>query len=139
MKALADLKDMTEAQVKDHLCINYQRQEFYDNDGYGKKDPEIASVLKKMKVVFAYESVGSWGCDSSSWFLLKEKGSGKLFEVHGSHCSCYGFEGQFTPEETTIEALQHRAKDGWIFYCGGYDDDADLNKKSVTSFILKLK
>src|SRR5690606_7447254 len=26
---------------------------------------------------------------------------GKLYEVHGSHCSCYGFEEQWQPEETT--------------------------------------
>lgn len=31
--------------------------------------------------------------------------SGKIYEVHGYHCSCYGFEGQWDPEETTIEAL----------------------------------
>ena len=29
---------------------------------------------------------------------------GKLFEVHGSHCSCYGLEDQWKPEETFPEA-----------------------------------
>lgn len=33
---------------------------------------------------------------------------GKLYEVHGSHCSCYGYEGQWLPEETTFEALAAR-------------------------------
>lgn len=33
---------------------------------------------------------------------------GKLYEVHGSHCSCYGLEDQWTPEETSIEALKMR-------------------------------
>jgi hypothetical protein len=33
---------------------------------------------------------------------------GKLYEVHGSHCSCYGFEEQWQPEETTFEALAAR-------------------------------
>ena len=33
---------------------------------------------------------------------------GMLYEVHGSHCSCYGLEDQWEPEETTIEALAMR-------------------------------
>lgn len=37
-------------------------------------------------------------------FVLFEK-DGLLFEVDGSHCSCYGLEGQWDPEETTKEAL----------------------------------
>lgn len=40
---------------------------------------------------------------------------GKLWEVHGSHCSCYGLEGQWDPEETTMEALEKRnfAYESW--------------------------
>lgn len=53
-------------------------------------------------------------------FVLFEK-NGKLFEVNGSHCSCYGLgenfygeQTQWEPEETTIEALRHRiAADGY--------------------------
>lgn len=33
---------------------------------------------------------------------------GKLWEVHGSHCSCYGLEGQWKPEETTWAAIAIR-------------------------------
>lgn len=35
---------------------------------------------------------------------------GKLYEVHGSHCSCYGLEGQWEPEETSWEAIAMREK-----------------------------
>lgn len=28
-----------------------------------------------------------------------------IYEVNASHCSCYGLEGQWSPEETTKEAL----------------------------------
>lgn len=31
---------------------------------------------------------------------------GKLYEAHGSHCSCYGLEDQWSPEETFLEALR---------------------------------
>ena len=35
-------------------------------------------------------------------YVLFERG-GKLWEVHGSHCSCNGLEGQWDPEETSWE------------------------------------
>lgn len=44
-------------------------------------------------------------------FVLFRK-DGKLYEVNGSHCSCYGLEGQWKPEETTVESLQHRLDAG---------------------------
>ena len=44
-------------------------------------------------------------------FVLFRK-DGKLYEVNGYHCSCYGLEGQWEPEETTIEELRHRLKRG---------------------------
>ncbi len=33
---------------------------------------------------------------------------GMLFEVNGSHCSCYELEGQWEPELVDIESLEHR-------------------------------
>ena len=61
----------------------------------------------------------SYGTDNYSGdaFVLFER-DGKLFEVNGSHCSCYGLEGQFDAEETTIEALRHRLVEGKM----GQDD-----------------
>lgn len=44
-------------------------------------------------------------------FVLFER-DGKIFEVHGSHCSCMGLEGQWEPEETTVAALRHRITEG---------------------------
>ncbi len=55
--------------------------------------------------------------DTSSYesyaFVLFERG-GKLYEVNGSHCSCYGLEGQWAPEETTVAALRHRLENGQL-------------------------
>jgi hypothetical protein len=50
---------------------------------------------------------GSWihdDYDEDAWILLR-RARGALFEVRGSHCSCYGFEGQFRPEVTTLQYL----------------------------------
>lgn len=33
---------------------------------------------------------------------------GKLYEAHGSHCSCFGLEGQWSPEETSWDAIKMR-------------------------------
>lgn len=44
---------------------------------------------------------------SGSATVIFEK-DGKLFEVNGSHCSCYGLEGQWEPEETTWQAIAMR-------------------------------
>lgn len=44
-------------------------------------------------------------------FVLFELG-GKLFEVNGSHCSCYGLEDQWSPEEVDRDTLRHRLEAG---------------------------
>lgn len=44
---------------------------------------------------------------SGSAFVLFEK-DGKLFEVNGGHCSCYGLEGQWEPEQTSWKFLAQR-------------------------------
>lgn len=56
-------------------------------------------------------------CYSGSAFVLFER-DGKLFEVNGSHCSCYGLEGQFEPEETTLDVIEFRLTKGTL----GTDD-----------------
>lgn len=87
------------------------------------------SLLDGAEILLAYYHVGDYGCDSSA-FVLYEK-DGKLFEVHGGHCSCYGLsessysgdtQSQWDPEETTVEALEHRATKGSLGSVGGYDD-----------------
>lgn len=131
---LEDLKGMTEEQVKSHIASEYGG----DSQGTGRNPTEedekkVAAALSGMSVLIAYESVGSWGCDSSSFFLLRDA-DGKLWENHGGHCSCYGFEGQWSPEETTKEALQKRG----YFPTGGYDESGGENEKAVRKFVEAL-
>ena len=117
---LEDLSGLSEDEVKKHIVSSYEVDD---------------SEVDKYEVLVAYESVGSWGCDSSSWILLKDRETGKLFETHGSHCSCYGFEGQFEPEETTVEYLQ---SDRFFFCCGGYDNSAEENERLIKDYLSKL-
>jgi hypothetical protein len=123
MLLLEDLKGKTEAEVKAHLVREYEAE---------------SGIVDDLEILIGYESVGSWGCDSSSFFLFRGK-DGKLYEVHGSHCSCYGFEGQFDLEETTIEALKFRINESYnhsVFFAGGYDNNENENIKATTDYIL---
>ena len=122
MLALEDLKNYSEDQIKQHLISEY---------GATEKD------LQDLEILVAYESVGSWGCDSSSFFLFRNRIDGKIYENHGSHCSCYGFEDQYKPEETNIKALQFRANEGYIFSEGGYDS-GEGNHSKVSEYIKNL-
>lgn len=85
-----------------------------------EKKTKMEQKLKEwegINILFASYSYANYSGDA---FVLFEK-EGKLFEVNGGHCSCYGLEGQFEPEETTLEALRHRLVDGKM----GQDDYSD--------------
>lgn len=56
-----------------------------------------------------------------SAFVLFRK-NGKLFEVNGGHCSCYGLEGQWEPEETSVESLKHRLEHDTYYFNGMRDE-----------------
>ena len=62
------------------------------------------------EIIFAIYSCE--GYEGSAFVLFKKDES--LFEVNGGHCSCYGLEGQFEPEETTVEALRYRITYGTL-------------------------
>lgn len=59
---------------------------------------------KDVKFIYAYYNQE---CYEGSAFVLFTR-EGKLYEVNGSHCSCYGLEDQWSPEETSVEALNKR-------------------------------
>lgn len=118
--ALEDLAGKTDQQIRDHWVASWE---------ITKEEAE------KYNPVASYESVGDYGCDSSGWFLIQNRETGELFEVHGSHCSCYGFEDQFKPEPTTLEYLK---SDKFGLSCGGYDRNENGNRAAVVAFLKTL-
>jgi len=84
-----------------------KQKPIYLNDWSNKEDVARDfqnDDIKNLNILFAdYQNQ----CYEGEAFVLFEK-DGKLFEVIGSHCSCYGLEGQFDPEEVCLEALEHR-------------------------------
>jgi len=61
-------------------------------------------------------------------FVLFKKGN-KYYEVNASHCSCFGLEGQWKPEEANLKELYHRATKGSLGkddYCEIYNFNKEL-------------
>ena len=65
---------------------------------------------KNCNILFAWYGNGSY---DGAAFVLFERG-GDLYEVNGGHCSCYGLEDQWDPEITSVEALEHRIREGGL-------------------------
>jgi len=63
-----------------------------------------------VNILFAAYGYANYSGDA---FVLFEQ-NGKLYEVNGSHCSCYGLEDQWCTEETSLEALEFRIIDGTL-------------------------
>lgn len=91
---------------------------------YGKDEnqklPEEIEITKYCKelvgvtILYADYTYGDYSGDAFILFHKKDdQGNLKLYEVNGSHCSCYGLENQWQPEETTVKALRMRAENGW--------------------------
>lgn len=108
---LGDFEGWTNEEVEQHVISSWQHPQ-----GFGG-----------LELLIAYESVGHYGCDSSAFFILRDE-KGNIFEVNGSHCSCYGFEDQWILEETSFAVLEERK---WLFSTGGYDREAEENMKKV--------
>lgn len=116
--ALCDFAGMDEDQIK--LKID----EDFETSGLDPLD----------EVIVAYMSVGAYGCDSDALIIYRREG--RLYEVNGSHCSCYGFEGQWDPELIgTLEEVVSRAD--WLLAGGGYDSDRTANAKAIREHLSK--
>lgn len=60
--------------------------------------------LEGCEILYAWYGYSDYSGDTHVIF----RKDGKLYEVNGGHCSCYGLEEQWTPEETTVAALLFR-------------------------------
>lgn len=110
-----------DAKDDDLKKINYSFNNNYRyDDDFNLLPPErvVPEDMNLLIAVYTYESY------SGKAFVLYEQ-DGKLFEVNGSHCSCYGLsEVGWDPEETTWPALLIRDfTDDWF-----YGDDNPWNK-----------
>lgn len=83
-------------------------------------DPEV-------NILFASYGYKNYSGDAFVLFSME----GKLYEAGGSHCSCYGLEGQWSPEEVVLKELQTRLENDF-----GKDDYAgNLFNKELKQFL----
>lgn len=87
--------------------------------------------IEGVEIILASYSYQDYSGDAFVLFLK----NGKYYEVNGGHCSCYGLEGQWEPEEASINELLHRVERGQMgnSYCG--NEFADELKE----ILLKIK
>lgn len=62
-------------------------------DYYGRDKAELPSNLVLLYADYTYEDYSG-----DAYILGYDEEKKQFFEVHGSHCSCYGLEGQWDEE-----------------------------------------
>lgn len=60
--------------------------------------------LREVTILYADYECGNY----EGWAFVLFEQDGKLYEVNGSHCSCYGLEGQWEPDEVLVKELIKR-------------------------------
>ena len=76
-------------------------------------------ILPTDDVLFAAYLEGSY----SGWARVLFVRGGQLYEVDASHCSCYGLEGQWDPQEVSWDQLAMRPPFNDDGCYDIYDDD----------------
>lgn len=116
-------------------------EDFYlEEDQFNSENPNdyIKENIEKMKVaienhknekiIFASYGYENYSGDAFVLIIV----DGKLFEVNGSHCSCYGLEDQWDLEETSLKALKHRIEKGEL---GNDDYSENIFKDALIKFL----
>jgi hypothetical protein len=98
------------------------RDDFFPQGHYDGRYPVPADFPSEDEILFAWYD----RADYSGAALVVFERDGKLYQVNGGHCSCYGLEGQWEPEETSAEVLGMRAVhvEDYSSYGPHMDDDA---------------
>ena len=82
----------------------------YYGEFSNKSDVCSAFCIKDFEGTVIYASYDCEGYEGSADVVFVN--NGKFFTVSGSHCSCYGLEDQWEPEEMPVAALQKISNDG---------------------------
>lgn len=107
--------------------VLYEFHGVYSFDSEWKKEA-VLNICKDINILFA--SYGNDNYEGEAWVLFEK--DGKLYEVHGSHCSCYGLEEQWEPEEVILQELEHRLLNGTF---GEYDWAGNVFKDELCEFL----
>ena len=101
-------------------------EEFKAETGYSREPLKPGADLSGVEVLAFWHSEPDY--EESCWVLFRK--GGELYEVNGSHCSCYGYEGQWEPTKTSVTYLLSRH---CPFYYRGDEGDITKLKELLTS------
>lgn len=100
------------------------RYSWKEDGGYSEKEFTLPKHLVLLYADYTYEDYSG-----DAYVLGYNKENKKFFEVHGSHCSCYGLEGQWDEEyykdvKQLQSAIEKRfeGKSGWSRYAYSSDE-----------------
>ena len=82
------------------------------------------SELDKMEFLIAYIEEANW--EGTAYCLVRDRETGSLYEIHGGHCSCNGFEEQWIPQIISKEYLLSKPSP--------YRDDQEMQQFAVELF-----
>jgi len=105
----------------------------FEPDKYGSMQP-LQIDRTGVEVLFAWYD-DPYGYSGVAFLLFKK--DGEYYTVDGSHCSCYGLEGQWTPVRVTLAYLRQRLDEGLGIY-GGYNSE-DYFATKLTEFLNSLE
>jgi hypothetical protein len=91
---------------------------------------KVYPIWESINILFA--SYGQDNYSGDAWVLFEK--DEELYEVNASHCSCYGLEGQWSPEKVELKELQHRV----LFGSFGTDDYSGNEFKEELKLFLGL-
>lgn len=112
----------------------FEESPYPNIDAFNNKKRKMTDAIDKYKNInILFATYGEDNYSGDAWVLFEE--SGRLYEVNGSHCSCYGLEGQWEPEETTLESIEYRVLNGTF----GEDDYSGNEFKSELKEFLGIK
>lgn len=86
---------MDKQEVEKHLHVDLYEHDFTDfQDVVGCYRANVTEDdIMIIQADYTYEDYSGW---SNVYFF--DKRDNQFYEVHGSHCSCYGLEDQWEPE-----------------------------------------
>lgn len=122
---------ITKAEYEAETCPYKNEERWLDNKAKLKAALESDRWKDIDEVLLASYTYEDYEGDA---FVLFRKGD-KLYEVSGGHCSCYGLEGQWEPEETNVESLLHRVKEGTLGL-GGWRERHNVFADELTDILV---
>ena len=108
-----------------HLRVTPIYAGIFENkeDVFGNFSVPVDDTVKICFAVYEYEDYAG-----SAFVLYYDTKTKNYYEVSGGHCSCYGLEDQWEPDEVNLVALENRIREGHFW-------DGNILKEAFLKFL----